>query len=250
MLERLQQAARHRQEFLAAVSHELRTPITIARGHIETLTPAAREGPEAVSEAAAVVHRELLRMGRLVEDLMALARSEAEDFVRLRETGLRDLFEELKLRLTGLGMEDVAVHEPPPTTVTADADRLAQALLNLVVNARMHNPPGTRVEVGSLHEDDHVCLFVRDDGRGFDPSIVERAFEPFTRGRETGSQGLGLAVVRAVVLAHRGRVDLDTGAHGTTVTIAIPTGPRPSEPGLPRSAGGNGAGDPPPVLVP
>jgi two-component system OmpR family sensor kinase len=222
MLERLEEAARHQREFLAAVSHELRTPLTIARGHIETLAAAAKQGPEAVAEATAVAQRELLRMTRLIDDLMALARSRTEDLVRPQVIDLRELFRELGLRLTGLDVGDVTMHEPPPTPFVADAERLAQALLNLVVNAHIHNPPGTRIEVGSVLEHGQLRLSVRDDGRGIDPSIVERAFEPFTKGGDTGAQGLGLAVVRAVAEAHGGGVELDTGPRGTTVTIWIP----------------------------
>jgi two-component system OmpR family sensor kinase len=227
MLQRLECAARNRQELFAAASHELRTPITIARGHIETLEAASRDGSEAVSETVAVVREELVRMGRLVEDLMALARSETQDFVIMRPVALPAFFDDLRLRLAGLGMESVTVHPPPDVTIRADPDRLVQAVLNLVVNARMHNPEGTRVEVGVTQRNGSMALVVRDDGRGIPPSIRDRAFDPFVRGpdeEDQSSTGLGLAVVQAVIAAHAGTVDLLTGDSGTTVTLRIPPG--------------------------
>ncbi|CAN5148986.1 hypothetical protein BH20ACT22_BH20ACT22_12770 [soil metagenome] len=225
MLERLQRTARDRRDFLAAISHELRTPITIARGHIETLESIGSRNPEALSETASVVREELHRMARLVEDLMALARSETEDFVIPEAVSLPKFFDELELRLTGLGVDRAALHAPPRVTIRADADRLAQAVLNLVVNAQLHAPKSTRIEVSARRNADAVVIAVSDDGPGIDQTIRESAFEPFVKGPTIGphdSTGLGLAVVAAVVKAHGGVVKLDTGAGGTTVSLHIP----------------------------
>jgi hypothetical protein len=82
MLDRLEQAASAQQEFMASIGHELRTPITIARGHLELLQTVDQDDPDAVDETVAIVQDELDRMGRLVEDLMAIARADMEDFVR------------------------------------------------------------------------------------------------------------------------------------------------------------------------
>jgi signal transduction histidine kinase len=230
MLDRLERAARGRQELFASASHELRTPITIARGHLETLDAAARKDPAALSDTVAIVREELVRMGRLVEDLMALARADTEDFVHLETVGLPEFFDDLRLRLAGLEMEDVTFTPVPDVAIRADPDRLAQAMLNLVVNARVHNVPGTRIEVGVTDGEGDVALFVHDDGRGIPSSIRDRAFQPFVRGPEEHAQqstGLGLAVVQAVVAAHGGRVDVRTGPAGTTVALYLtrPEGP-------------------------
>jgi two-component system, OmpR family, sensor kinase len=224
MLHRLERAVRSRQELFAAASHELRTPITIARGHVETLEAAARNDPTALSHTVAIVREELVRMGRLVDDLMALARADTEDFVHLKAVGLPEFFDDLRLRLAGLEMEDVTFKPVPDVAIRADPDRLAQAMLNLVVNARVHNPPTTRIEVGVTNREGEVAMFVRDDGRGIPSSIRHRAFEPFVRGpneHAAHSTGLGLAVVQAVMAAHGGGVDLQTGPTGTSVTLHL-----------------------------
>jgi two-component system, OmpR family, sensor kinase len=223
MVDRLERAVRSRQELFAAASHELRTPITIARGHVETLK-AARDDPAALAETVAIIREELVRMGRLVEDLMALARADTEDFVHLEPVSLPDFFDDLRLRLAGLGMEDVTFEPVADIVIRADPDRLAQAMLNLVVNARLHNPPETRIEVGVTNRRDEVAVFVRDDGRGIPSSIRDRAFEPFVRDPEEDAEqstGLGLAVVRAVAAAHGARAELETGPTGTRVTLPL-----------------------------
>jgi signal transduction histidine kinase len=223
MLARLDSAARSRRDFLAAVSHELRTPITIARGHVETLERLSDES--IVSETAGVLREELERVARLVDDLMALARSEAPGFTIRRPMSLPQFFDDLRLRLSGLGSDGIELRAPPDVWVDADANRLGQALLNLIVNARVHTPPGTEITIGARREGDVVALFVSDNGAGIEPAIRDRVFEPFARGEAARvghqSTGLGLAVVRAIVVAHEGNVDVRSDGTGTEVTIRI-----------------------------
>lgn len=261
MLERLDGAARDRREFMASISHELRTPITIARGHIETLEHVAARNPAAVAETAAVVRDELHRLSRLVEDLMALARSEMDDFVVPAPVRLDRFFDDLELRLTGLGTSSVTLRPPEPITFVADADRIAQALLNLIVNATVHTPAGTPIEVSARREGHALVFSVHDEGPGIPPEVRDRVFEPFVKAPTQGvhpSTGLGLAVVAAVVRAHRGRVAFDSGARGTTVLLTFPidgvtgmtgvnglTGVPPRPPSAPggRPTGHDGAAD-------
>jgi signal transduction histidine kinase len=224
MLTRLERAAMNQREFLAAVSHELRTPITIARGHVETLERLSGNAP-AVGETAGVLREELERMGRLVEDLMTLARSQTPTFVIRRPMSVPRFFNDLRLRLSGLGTEAIELHAPPDVWVDGDDNRLGQALLNLIVNARVHTPSGTAITVGARSEGDWVAFFVSDNGTGIDADIRDRVFEPFVRG-ETGSSGyqstgLGMAVVQAIVDAHDGTVDVRSDATGTEVTIRL-----------------------------
>jgi two-component system, OmpR family, sensor kinase len=224
MLERLDEASAAQREFMASIGHELRTPITIARGHLELLRTADPGDTSAVAETTAILEDELGRMGRLVEDLMAIARSEMEDFVRPRPLELVQWFEELELKLAGLpgAGATVRIVPPPPITVDVDPDRLAQAVLNLVNNAQVHTPPDTRIEVRAVAGTDHVAIEVSDDGPGIPETIREQVFDPFVRGDTPGATGLGLAVARAVVHAHGGSIDLDTGTHGTRMRLVLP----------------------------
>jgi signal transduction histidine kinase len=218
MLDRLDEAVRARQELFAATSHELRTPITIALGCIDT---AASPSPETL----ATVRQELVAMGRLVDDLMTLARAEAPDFVELRPVEVLELVDDLRLRAAGRSMDGVSFGPVPDVVVRADQGRLEQALLNLLVNARVHNPPGTEIEVGAELRGADLALLVRDRGRGIHPVVREHVLEPFVRGPvEDGvsSTGLGLAVVAAVTEAHHGEVEIASGPEGTTVTLLVP----------------------------
>jgi two-component system, OmpR family, sensor kinase len=223
MLERLERASTDQQAFMASISHELRTPITIARGHLEMLRSIGDEDPAAREEAVLVVEDELHRMGRLVEDLMAIARADTEDFARSRDIELVAFFEDLELKIAGLGVPGLRLDPPPPVVLAADPDRLAQAVLNLVNNAHRHTPVGTRIRIRALERRGEVVLEVSDDGPGIPPEIQDRVFEPFvTAGDSAHSTGLGLAVVSAVVHAHGGRIDLDTGPGGTTFRLHLP----------------------------
>lgn len=229
MLGRLEDSARARTEFLAAVSHELRTPVTIARGHLETLEHSGAVDPERVLGTARVVREELTHVGRLVDDLLALARAPLEDFVVPRDVPLDRLFTDLELRLDGLRLTFVETLPAPERTIRADPARLQQALLNLAVNATVHSPPGTRVIVSAAVTGPRVVFAVADDGPGIPDGVVERVLEPFVRadtdvgphGRHDSS-GLGLAVVDAVARAHGGHVAVDTGPGGTTVSLGLP----------------------------
>jgi two-component system, OmpR family, sensor kinase len=223
MLDRLADASQQQREFMASVGHELRTPLTIARGHLELLATVSRDDQTTRDEMIDVVSDELVRMGRLVEDLMTIARADMDDFARPRQTPLVGFFDELRLRLVGLDAGDVEVADPPDATVDVDPDRLAQAVLNLVVNARVHTPAGTSVRILAAIHGDELQLTVADDGPGIDPAIRDTVFSPFvSAGTHPGSAGLGLAVVKAVVHAHGGHVTLDTSAAGTRVTLHLP----------------------------
>jgi two-component system, OmpR family, sensor kinase len=223
MLERLERSSAAQREFMASVSHELRTPITIARGHLEVLATSGSGNEPAIAETVEIVRDELTRMGRLVDDLLAIARAETQGFAQLRELELVRWFEDLELRIAGLGLPPTRVDPPPPVRLTADPDRLAQAVINLVVNAHVHTPPGTHVRVDAITEPGWLVIAVHDDGPGIDPSIRADAFDPFVQaGEATSSSGLGLAVVRAVVDAHSGEVELDTDHHGTRIALRLP----------------------------
>lgn len=223
MLERLERASAQQHEFMATVGHELRTPITIARGHLELLRTSDPSDADH-DDTVAIVSDELTRMSRLVEDLMAIARAEMTDFVRPRRMDLVAWFEDLELRVAGTDAgRATRIVPPPPVEVTVDPDRLAQAVLNLVDNAHLHTPDGTSVRVYAEKQGSWLILAVDDDGTGIAPEVVNDVFAPFvTAGTAPGSLGLGLAVVRAVVEAHGGRVTVTSSPTGSSFRLWLP----------------------------
>ena len=109
--------------------------------------------------------------------------------------------------------------------VEGDEDRLTQTLLNLVVNARTHTPPGTPVRVRAEADPTHVRLVVEDDGPGIEPAVLPRVFEPFVTTRPGGARrtsGLGLAVVRSLTEAQGGTVAVDPTWPGTRLVVTLP----------------------------
>jgi len=156
---------------------------------------------------------------------MALSRAKLGDFVVPRPLDLDAFFRDLELRLDAIGHDHVALLPPSATSACGDEHRLGQALLNLILNAVLHTPPGTLIRAWAHQVDDGVAFTVQDDGPGIDPAIRDRAQQPFIKSVPPGghdSSGLGLAVVAAIAEAHHGSLTIDTGEGGTTVTLVIP----------------------------
>lgn len=225
--------ARHRSEqqvrqFVADASHELRTPLTTISGYTQL---ARRRGDtETASTALAKVEEEAGRMTSLVEDLLLLARldagrplaSAAVDLSRLAVEAVADarVVAPEHRWLVEIDQPD----DPGPVEVVGDDLRLHQVLTNLLTNARKYTPSGTTVRVVVRHDG----FEVHDDGPGFPPDLAATAFERFTRGdtarQRQGGVGLGLALVRAIVTAHGGRVDLVSRPGDTTIAVSGLTG--------------------------
>lgn len=218
-------AVRHRSEqqvrqFVADASHELRTPLATIAGYTEL----ARRQPDAQATALDKVEGEAARMTGLVEDLLLLARLDAGRPLVREPVDLSLLLIE--------AVNDARVVAPDhtwrlalpdePVEVVGDEQRLHQVVTNLLTNARKYTPPGTTVTV-TAHPDGFE---VHDDGPGFAPEVAEHAFERFVRGdaarHREGGAGLGLALVRAIVGAHGGRVALDSRPGDTTVSVTLP----------------------------
>ena len=225
MLDRLERAFTAQRRFVDDAGHELRTPITIIRGHLEVMG----DDPDERRETLDLVGDELDRMGRIVEDLMVLAKSDQPDFVQPQTVELVDLTTELFAKSQALGPRAWEMEGAAEGTIEADAQRLTQAVLNLARNAVEHTAPGARIGIGSAWSGDELRLWVRDSGPGIDPGEHERIFDRFARGRSgrrsSDGAGLGLSIVRSVAVAHGGRVELDSvPGEGATFTVVLPGG--------------------------
>ncbi|MEV6562349.1 HAMP domain-containing sensor histidine kinase [Nocardia sp. NPDC051756] len=224
------------RQFVADASHELRTPLTTIRGFAELYRQGATTDPDLFMDR---IERESQRMGILVEDLLMLARLDAQ---RPLERGQVDL----------LAVASDAVHSARAMAAAADPDgssrrieleietgegtleivgdetRLRQVLANLLNNALTHTPPDAAVAVRLTPTADEVLLEVADTGPGLPADEADRIFERFyrtdnSRARTSGGTGLGLSIVQALVTAHGGSVDVrSTEGAGTTFTVRLP----------------------------
>jgi signal transduction histidine kinase len=226
MLDRLEVAFKRERAFVSDASHELRTPLAILRTELELALRGehTREELEAALRSAA---EESERLSRLAEDLLVIARSDQGRLpMRLEplEAGavLARVAGRFQTRARAEG-RPLAADPSPGVEVTADPDRLEQALANLVDNALTYGE-GT-VQLSAQTVNGGVELHVRDEGPGFPEEFLPRAFERFTRAdeaRSRGGSGLGLAIASAVATAHRGSAQARNGPLGADVWITLP----------------------------
>lgn len=252
LLDRLQRALDRQRAFAADASHELLTPLTALRAELEL---AARPGRSraALEAAVAAAAGDTERLIRLAQDLLLLARAaEGASFLRPGTVDVPGLLADAARAFAGQARaRDVTleVRPGPALTVTADADRLRQAVDNLLSNAIRHSPAGGTVDLAAAgtrrHGQDLVVVEVRDRGPGFPPGFLPHALERFSRAdtgrsRAQGGTGLGLAIVEFIARAHGGRaVAVNRPGGGARVSVelpAVPPGPAaaaaPLHPGM------------------
>jgi two-component system sensor histidine kinase ResE len=228
-----------RKDFVANVSHELRTPLSMLQGYSEALLDDIAATPEEQSELVQVIHDESLRMGRLVRDLLDLARMEAGHLeLHFREVEVTSLVKRMHRKFAVLAKERsiTLVSELPSEELIlrhADEDRLEQVLTNLHDNAYRHPPDGERIamkaELAVYKDQPALRIEVTDEGQGIPSEDLPFIFERFykadkarTRG-SSGGTGLGLAIVKNIVEAHQGSVSVaSVVGEGTVFTILLP----------------------------
>lgn len=258
-LEARQRSETKLRRFVADASHELRTPLTAIRGYAELLSmtePLSTDGQTALGR----VQDQSVRMSRLVEDLLTLARlDEAQQLANGTGTAGKTMGAPTTVNMSPLVMEavrDVQVATPDhqwsfsvpdePVEVVGEDTALRQVLLNLLGNAAKHTPAGTSVHAElSLAPDGSCLLEVSDDGPGIAPAFQDIIFDRFSRADQartgtTGSTGLGLSIVQGILQAHHGTVKVASSPGKTTFSVQLPVAARP------RAAGGTAQPPPPP----
>jgi two-component system OmpR family sensor kinase len=230
MLDRLSAAFAGQRAFVADASHELRTPLTVIRGQLEVLAAQPDPSLTEVRRVERLVQAEVSRITRLVDDLLLLAKSEERQFLHLEPIDLRPFVADLWDGMSLTAERRFELSEIPAGTLHADPDRLAQALRNLARNAIEHtsDPDGlVRLDVEEV-ANGRVRFVVADDGPGIPTDQRELIFDRFhrtdtARDRASGGAGLGLAIVRAIALAHAGRVSAgERPGGGARVELELP----------------------------
>ena len=221
MLDRLDAGLVRERRFVADAGHELRTPLSLLRTELELALRRERT-PGELRDAIASAREDVERLIGLAEGLLVLDRA-AEAPLRLEPIELRVLLDSVARRFRARAeAEGRAIAVAGAGAVSADRERLEQALACLVDNALAHGAGEVRLE--ATREGDEAVVRVSDDGAGFPDGFLPHAFERFSRSDESragGGAGLGLATVASVARAHGGRV----AAEGSTVALVLPHPP-------------------------
>lgn len=229
MIARLDASFQRQRQFTADASHELRTPLTAIRGQIDVALARPRDAAE-YQRVLATVNAQVDRMTRLSTDLLMLARADAGSMpLHREEVDVRQLVEGAAEQVRPLATEkrlELRVEPSADASVSADPDMLLQLLINLLDNAIKYTERGW-VTVGWRAEPGRLLILVRDTGTGIPAEHRERIFERFHRvdsgrARQDGGAGLGLAICRSIVEAHRGTIAVESSAAGSAFKISLP----------------------------
>jgi two-component system, OmpR family, sensor kinase len=220
------------RQFVADASHELRTPLTSVRGLAEFgLQQGRAAGPDELLRVMTLIHDEASRMGRLVEDLLVLARFDQGPLLDRRHVDLASIAAQAveAARIVNPGRA-VTLLAGDPVIVRADEERLRQVIDNLIGNAIQHTPPRSPVTVSVTSTTSIGEIIVADHGPGMTAEQAARVFERFyrtdaARARARGGTGLGLSIAASLAAAHGGDITVDTQpGNGAAFHLRLPLG--------------------------
>ncbi|MCA1058279.1 HAMP domain-containing protein [Rossellomorea aquimaris] len=223
-----------RKDFIANVSHELRTPISMLQGYSEAIVDDIAGSEEEKKEIARIIYDESLRMGRLVNDLLDLARMEAGHITLNKDViAVMPFTERVTNKFIGLAKEKkVSIYFESDVEIKKeiymDPDRIEQVLTNLIDNALRHTPTGGEVTVSLTEKKGGYLFHVRDTGSGIPEEDLPFVFERFykadkARTRGKSGTGLGLAIAKNIIESHKGHIQVQSKVdQGTAFTFFLP----------------------------
>jgi two-component system sensor histidine kinase BaeS len=229
MAENLEMVERLRKNMVADISHELRTPLTNLRGYLEGLSDSVIPPTR---ETFQMLEQEVLRLVNLVDDLQQLARADAaKAFLDRQELSLHELLRQI-MDLYRPNFQDKGIDvqwqlDPGSDLVTADRDKLLQAIRNLADNAWKYTPRGGIVTIAALRTADGITTVFTNSGAVIAEYDIPFLFERFfradrSRSRDAGGAGIGLAIVKELIEAHGGTVGAESDENGTRVWFNLP----------------------------
>ncbi len=229
LAETLERQERTRKNLTADVAHELRTPLAVIRSHIEAyMDKVIKPDPENLQS----IHEEIMRLGRLVNDLSELAKAESGRLELERtDVDLGDVAERVVTGLTPFASEKsiaISFKTESGTLGCFDQDKLRQVVVNLIGNAIKFTPEGGRVDVKVFDRGPEVAVVVADTGPGIALEDRTRIFERFyrvdkSRSRATGGSGIGLTIADELVKLHSGHIEVESlPGEGSTFTVVLP----------------------------
>lgn len=230
---RLKKLERVRVDFVANVTHEIRTPLTAILGYLETIRDGAIENPDEARKFIDIILKHAQRLNRLVEDLLIISKIELGEMnFHFEDTSLNDAVTnvislvEPKAKLKNIIISNSVSEKIMP--VRADKDRLAQIFVNILDNAVKFTPENGKVSIAAEESKGYVLVTVNDTGIGVPKEEIERLGERFyrvdrNRSRELGGTGLGLSIVKHLMIAHGGRMEIESQlGRGTKVSLFFP----------------------------
>lgn len=233
LLARLEQAFETQARFAADASHELRTPVAVISGETELALSRQERPRDELVGALQIIQSESHRLRAIVDDLFLLARADSgERMLRPTPLHLRDLLDDSALSTRTLAASEgvfVDVRGLETAPIEGDETLLRRAIDNLLVNAIKYSRHGGKVDINLSDDGTRWRVDIRDSGMGIPPGAHERVFERFYRtddaraSRRADGAGLGLAIARWVVRAHKGDIDLvDSSDAGSTFRLVLP----------------------------
>jgi signal transduction histidine kinase len=233
--EELEAASRAKDHFLAVLSHELRTPLTPVMVAVQALILRG-DLPAAAREALEVIRRNVRVEAHFIDDLLDLTKISRGQLQVVREPmdvhdAVREALAICEPDIRAMEQQIKVALNAPHHRVLGDARRLQQVVWNVIKNASKFTPRGGDILVTSSNDGDRFRLMVADSGIGMNRETLDVIFKPFTQGnegiaREYGGLGLGLAISKATIDAHDGRITAESAGNnrGTTITIELPLG--------------------------
>ncbi len=229
MIDQLEKMFDSQKRFVGNAAHELLTPLTGLRGSLEVLLRGAQDDPEAVNRLSKGMYREVNRLIRICDQLLAVSKLESSSHVEKQEVEIRAFMVDFTRQAQILARNrTVDIRQGPPLTLMADPDLLEQILLNLLSNAVRYSPAGTTITICWKAQARTAEIWLADQGRGMDETTLAHLFEPFYRGSsarrtETKGAGLGLTLTKTMVEAQGGTIHVNSSSgRGTTVSFTIP----------------------------
>jgi two-component system phosphate regulon sensor histidine kinase PhoR len=229
----LRRLERARRDFVANVSHEFKTPLTAIQGFAETLIGGAMEDVQNRGRFLEIIRAHAIRLGRLTDDLLKLARIEAGKLsLEFLPVGAGDFIQpcietaRLNAASRNISLEFSCPPDMPP--IMGDLSSLQEIMQNLLDNAIRYSPEGGRITVSASAREGELIVSVSDTGIGIPKAEQERIFERFyrvdaARSRESGGTGLGLSIAKHLVESHGGRIEVDSEVgRGSTFSIILP----------------------------
>ncbi len=222
-----------KKDFIANVSHELRTPISLLQGYTESIVDGIVTEPEEIRDSLSIVLDETKRLNRLVNELLNVARMDAEGLTVNKEKQLiKPLLSKMQMKYRQQA-EDLELNMSLEPNIgdelwEYDADRIDQVLTNLIDNATRYTQPGDSISITTTTDDSYQTLYIKDTGSGISPEHLELVFDRFykveasrTRGKQ--GTGLGLFICKMIIEEHGGTIKVESEVNkGTTFIIKLP----------------------------